>query len=46
MKFHGIKKSNFCETILHLACELGNIELVKYIISLNKIDITSKTILI
>ena len=32
--------------ILHLACELGNLELVKYIISLNKIDITSKTILI
>ena len=30
--------------ILHLACKSGNLELVKYIISLNKIDITSKTI--
>ena len=30
--------------ILHLACRSGNLELVKYIISLNKIDITSKTI--
>ena len=32
--------------ILHLACESGNLEVVKYIISLNKIDITSKTIFI
>ena len=37
---------NISETILHLACESGNIELVKYIISLNKIDITSKNIFI
>ena len=33
-------------TILHLACKLGNVDLVKYIISLNKIDITSKAIFI
>ncbi|KAK8843025.1 hypothetical protein M9Y10_025213 [Tritrichomonas musculus] len=32
--------------ILHLACESGNLELVKYIISLDKIDITSKAIFI
>ena len=32
--------------ILHLACKSGNVELVKYIISLNKIDITLKTIII
>ena len=37
---------NIFKTILHLACESGNVELVKYIISLDKIDITSKTILI
>ncbi|KAK8894676.1 hypothetical protein M9Y10_023113 [Tritrichomonas musculus] len=30
--------------ILHLACKSGNIELVKYIISLNKIDIKAKNI--
>lgn len=36
-------KKNF-ETILHLACLSGNLELVKFIISLNKIDIKSKTI--
>lgn len=32
------------ETILHIACESGNLELVKYIISLNIIDINSKTV--
>lgn len=32
--------------ILHLACKSENIELVKYIISLNKIDIRAKTIFI
>lgn len=31
-------------TIIHLASRTGNIDLVKYIISLNKIDITSKNI--
>ncbi|KAK8883823.1 hypothetical protein M9Y10_042922 [Tritrichomonas musculus] len=32
--------------ILHLACKAGNIELVKYLISLNKIDLASKSIFI
>ena len=41
MKF---KNGNIFETILHFACISGNLEFVKYIISLNKIDITSKTI--
>lgn len=36
---------NIFQTILHYACELGNIDLVKYLISLDKIDITSKDIL-
>lgn len=31
----------FYETLLHVACENGNFELVKYLISLNKIDINS-----
>ena len=43
MKF---KNKNVFETILHSACKSGNLEVVKYIISLNKIDITSKTIFI
>ena len=41
MKF---KNGNIFETILHFACISGNLEFVKYIISLNKIDITSKNI--
>ena len=32
------------QTILHSLCESGNIDLVKYIISLNKFDINVKTI--
>lgn len=32
------------ETILHIACESKNIDLVKYIISLKKIDVKSKTV--
>ena len=39
------ENKNTFKTILHIACESGNLELVKYIISLDKIDITSKTIL-
>lgn len=35
----------FYDTLLHLACESGNLELVKYLISLNKIDIKSTNIL-
>lgn len=34
----------FHENILHAACKTGNIDLVKYIISFNAIDITSKDI--
>lgn len=44
MEFQKKKKTYL--TILHRACKLGNLELVKYIISLKKIDITSKTILV
>ena len=40
------KNKNIYYTILHFACESGNLELVKFIISFNKIDITSKTIFI
>lgn len=32
------------KTILHYACESGNIDIVKYIISLDVIDIKSQTI--
>ena len=32
------------ETILHIACESKNIDLVKYLISLKKIDVKSKTV--
>ena len=32
--------------ILQYVCESGNLELFKYLLSLNKIDITSKCILI
>lgn len=43
--FHGVYKIIMIyNTLLHLACRSGNIELVKYIISLNKIDITSSNI--
>lgn len=34
------------ETILHIACESGNFELVDYLISLDKIDISSTTVVI
>lgn len=44
-KLYGIKnKYNIYYTILHIACELGNIDLVKYIISLKKIDIKSQIV--
>lgn len=32
------------ETLLHKACKSENVELVKYIISLNKFDINSKIV--
>lgn len=38
------KNHDFFKTFLYFVCELGNIELVKYIISLNIIDITLKNI--
>lgn len=34
----------FNETLLHQACKSGDIDLAKYLISLNKIDIKSTTI--
>ena len=37
-------KKNIFETFLHSACKSGNVNLVKYIVSLNKIDIKSKII--
>ena len=42
MKFK--KKFIINETILYSACDSGNIELVKYILSLNGINIKSKDI--
>lgn len=41
MKFY--QKKNY-ETILYPACYSGEIELVKYLISLDKIDIESQSI--
>lgn len=38
------KKFIIYESILYKACENGNIELVKYIISLKKIDVNQKNI--
>ena len=37
---------NICENILHIACELGHFDLVKYIITLDIIDINAKTVFI
>ena len=34
----------FYKTLLHFTCDSGNIDLVKYIISLNVIDIKTKTV--
>lgn len=40
------KKNFFYYTALHIACESESIDLVKYLISLNQIDLCSKTVLI
>lgn len=32
----------FYKNLLHYACEAGNIDLVKYLVSLNQIDIFAK----
>lgn len=34
----------FYETLLHFACKLGNLDIVKYIISLDKIDVSQKAV--
>lgn len=39
-----LKKILFNKTILYPACESGNIELVKYLISMDKIDVTAESI--
>lgn len=41
-----LKSLIFYYTILHSACKSDNFDLIKYLISLNKIDIDEKTILI
>lgn len=38
------KNQSICETILFNACLSGNLKLVKYIIDLDKIDITEKNV--
>lgn len=38
------QKKYLNETILYPACKSGEIELVEYLISMNKIDIDSKSI--
>lgn len=41
----GVSKKYFIySTLLHLACKYGNLELVKYLISLNKFDMKSENI--
>lgn len=42
--FNGILINNTYYTTLHLACISGNIDAVKYIISLNDAIVTTKTI--
>lgn len=32
------------KTILHFACEEGNLDIVKYLVSLDKIDIAAQSI--
>lgn len=39
MKF---QKHNIYETLLHEACKSGIVELIKYLVSLNKFDIKAK----
>ena len=45
MNVYKILKYKFYETILHYACKSGNYELVKYLISHDKIDISCVNIL-
>lgn len=46
ISIYGITKKHFHETILFPACKSGNIELVKYLLSFDKIDIKSESILL
>lgn len=45
LDFDDVSKSIFFyETLLHFACKLGNLDIVKYIISLDKIDVSQKAV--
>lgn len=37
-----LQKHNIYETLLHKACKSGIVELIKYLVSLNKFDIKAK----
>lgn len=41
-----LKNDNLNETILHLACQSSSVDVVKYLISLNKFDINAVSIFI
>lgn len=43
-RFYGIKKNEIYDTALHNACSKGQIEVVKYLLSLEKININIKNI--
>lgn len=45
-RFYGIEKNDIYGTALHTACGKGQIEVVKYLLSLDKININAKNILI
>lgn len=42
LKLWNLNINAIFENILHLVCESGNIDLVKYLISLNEIGLNSK----